>query len=65
MEVRQMRDAKPVELRRQAGQRQLTDAQPHPAGLEPAVRSDERRDCGDPNDEPGGERQTSSFSRTG
>ena len=65
MEVRQMRDAKAVELRRQARQRQVQDAQPHPARLEPAIGSHERRDCGDPSDEPDGERQTSSFSRTG
>ena len=37
MEVREMRDAKPVELRRQAGERQFPDTQPHPARLEPGI----------------------------
>ena len=65
VEVREMRDAQTVELRRQPRQRQLADAQPHPARLEPCVGSRERRERGEPRDEPDGERQTSSFSRTG
>ncbi len=60
-----MRDAEAVELRRQPRQGQFPDAQPYPARLEPPVRNDERRERGNPDDEPAGERQTSSFSRTG
>src|SRR3954453_1317207 len=37
MEVREVGDPKPVELRGQVCDLELADPQPHPAGLEPAV----------------------------
>ena len=64
VEVREVRDAQPVELRRQAGQHDLAHAQPHPPRLEPSIRSDDRRQRDEPR-EPEQKGQIWSFSMTG
>src|SRR4051794_21271406 len=64
MEVREVRDAQAVELRRQARQLELSDPQAHPAGLERPICSDDRRERDEPS-EPEQKGQIWSFSMTG
>src|SRR5215204_2855833 len=53
VEVGEMRDAEPVQPRRQVLQLELEHACPQPPGLEPAVREGERRHCAEPDYDPG------------
>ncbi len=62
VEVGKVRDAKAVQLGRQAGDPEVADAEPHPPRLEPPPHHARRYDGRD--DERGGS-QISSFSRTG
>ena len=62
MEVGEMRDPQPVELRRDSRQRDLERALPQPPGLEPRPGTDRRDRGGEREEEPG---QTESFSVTG
>ena len=65
MEVREMRDAKPVELRRQAGSgSSRTRSRTQPASNQPYAATSAAT-AAIPTTSQSGERQTSSFSRTG
>jgi hypothetical protein len=65
MEVGEMSDSQTVELGREAGNRQLADTQPDPAGLEGRVAGNRPREGGGERGRREPSRQTSSLSTTG
>jgi hypothetical protein len=62
MEVREVGDAQPIQLDRNADELDVEDTLPQPAGLEPTPGGNRRGSDGERDEEPG---QTESFSVTG
>jgi hypothetical protein len=65
MEVGQVGDTQAVQLGRQAGDREVADAEPDPAGLEPAPPRTDRQESDEAGADERRPRQIWSFSRIG